>query len=394
VRRLLFLLPSVPDPPDSGAKLRNLALLKLAAQRYTVDAVAFGAPDSQARLASWVRRAEVVPVPPSRTSVDRVRQLASSHVPDVVRRYESPAFADKLRCLLADGYDLVQAEGIEMAPYLDHARPEQRVYDAHNAEFLLQRRASETADRLATRLYSTVQWRRLERFERRVVHSCRLVLAVSEHEANQLAALGSGEARIRVVPNAIDVNAYSFRAPSVGDPADLLFLGTLGYRPNAEAAHWLVTQVLPLIHARAPATRLFVVGSNPPAWLIAAGQRDPRIAVTGYVADERPYLQRCSVMLLPLRAAAGARLKALVAMASGLPILSTAIGMEGIEAEPGRHFCLAERSDEWPSQASSLLADAAMRRSMATQARTLVEQRYDWSAVQPCLEAAYAELAA
>jgi len=375
--KLLFLLPSVPSPADSGAKLRNLALLKLARRRHQVDALAFG-PPGDARA----------------SSLRRLLWLTSPNRVDVVERFASAAFREKVRSRLAEGsFDAVQAEGIEMAQYLDLVPPERRIYDAHNAEFLLQRRASETADTLVAKLYSRLQWRRLQRFERAVVRNSRLTLTVSEHDANQLLALANGEARVRVVPNAIDISAYPFRRSDVDVP-NLLFLGKLDYRPNADAVRWLVQRLLPRIHEQKASARLFVVGSNPPGWLVAAGQHDPRIAVTGHVADERPYLERCSVLLLPIKAAGGSRLKALVAMAAGLPIVSTQVGMEGLDAEPGENFLqlCAETDVEWVDGVCRLLDDSDTRRDLAERARRLVEARYDWSAIQPAVEAAYAEL--
>jgi polysaccharide biosynthesis protein PslH len=125
---------------------------------------------------------------------------------------------------------------------------------------------------------------------------------------------------------------------------------------------------------------------------VGTGQRDARVAVTGYVADERPYVARSSVLLLPLRMAAGTRLKALVAMASGLPIVSTRLGMEGLAAVAGEHFLRAETSTQWVAALSSVLCDARLRERLACNARALVEQRYDWPAIAPALQAAYAEL--
>jgi polysaccharide biosynthesis protein PslH len=377
--KLLFLLPSEPEPADSGAKLRNLALLTLAGRRHEADALAFGAGG--------------LPEPPRPTAMRRLLQLLDSGKVDIVARYASAAFREKLAAMLAQTrYDAVQAEGIEMAQYLDLVPPERRIYDAHNAEFLLQRRAAETANTPVANLYSRLQWRRLERFERAVVRNSQLTLSVSEHDANQLLALTDGSARIRVVPNAIDVRTYPYRPPYADAAPNLLFLGKLDYRPNTDAVRWLVQRLLPLIHAHASKVRLFVVGANPPAWLVAAGQHDPRIAVTGYVADERPYLERCSALLLPVKTAGGSRLKALVAMASGLPIVSTRLGMEGLDAAPDEHFLCAESDREWVGGVCRVVESVEIGRRFAERARKLVEERYDWSAIEPAVEAAYAEL--
>jgi glycosyltransferase involved in cell wall biosynthesis len=404
--KLLFLLPSVPTPPDAGAKMRNLGLLRLAAQDHEVDAIAFGPPAAIDGLAPLVRRGAVVPPPPTRHPVRRALDVARSSLPDMAQRLWSTQFLESLhRFLATERYDAVQAEAIEMARYLRALRPRApedsgpcRVYDAHNPEFLLQRRAFDTAlarggvRGAAAAAYSFVQWRRLERFERGAVRASRLALAVSYHDANQLEALAPGSARVHVVPNGIDVQRYPFRLPDPGDAPNLLFLGKLDYRPNVEALGWLVTEVLPRLFARLPKARLFVVGDSPPVWLVAAGQRDDRIAVTGPVPDERPYLARAAALVLPMRVGGGSRVKALVALASGVPIVSTLVGMEGLEAEMSAHYLCADTADEWTQALAHLLGDTGLRRRLARSGRVLVERRYDWSAIAPSLREAYAAL--
>jgi len=405
--KLLFMLPAVPDPPDAGAKIRNLGLLRAAAKDHVVDAIAFGLPASQCRLAALVRRPTVVPPPPPRGPVERALGVARSAWPDVAQRLWSPDFVRQLRSLLAlEQYDVVQAEGIEMARYLDVVRSAdslatapRRIYDAHNAEFLLQRRASQVrlgagppgamATALPAAAYSRLQWQRLARYERAVVAGSDLTLAVSYHDANQLTALAGPRARVRVVPNGVDVAAYPFHQPHAAEGPNVLFLGKLDYRPNAAAAAFLLADVLPRLFERRADARLFAVGAQPPPWLVSAGQRDNRIAVVGPVADERQYLQRCSALVLPIRIGGGSRLKALVALASGLPIVSTGLGMEGLEADPDVHYLRADSAGGIAVALDRLLRDVTTRGRLAARGRALVEERYDWGAIAPLLRAAY-----
>ena len=363
-----MLLPSRPVPADAGAKIRNAGLVGLLREVHDVDVLAFG--DA-----------------PARRPANRVRDLVSSNLPDMAQRLWSRDFLEALRNRLhGRQYNAVQAEGVEMARYLGRVPPEQCIYDAHNAEFLLQERLSGSGSPLG-RLYSRLQARRLARFEGTVVRRSRMTTAVSEHDANQLLALAGGAANVRVIPNAIEVADYPFRAPTGQMQANLLFVGKLDYRPNAEALSWFLREVLPDLDAR-----LFAVGASPPGGLVRHGQHDSRVAVTGYVADERPYFARCAALVLPVRTGGGSRLKALVAMASGLPIVSTRLGMEGLEAEAGIHFIQADSAAEWRDSLQRVLGDGELRRQLACNARALVEQRYDWSAVRDSVHSAYAWL--
>lgn len=373
--RALVLMPSFPVPAHSGAQMRNAALVRALGQDHEIDVLAFGsANDTQGPELPGARRVTLVAPPAARNRAARAANLVSRHWPDMALRLWSDAFADRVD---HRPYDVVQAEGIEMGRYLATVPPVKRVYDAHNAEFLLQQRFAESGTQAVGRLYSRLQWHRLEAFERALVRTSRLTLAVSTHDANQLRALAGGLANVRVVPNVIDVASYPFepRAPRETSPAgaEMLFVGKLDFRPNAEGVRWFIEQVLPRIGGR-----LFAVGAAPPEWLVRAGQHTERIAVTGYVADERPYLKRCTVLVLPLWAGGGSRLKALVALASGIPIVSTGLGMEGLEVEPGMHYLRAETADEWVACLRKLIDDPCLPTRLAEAGRRLVEERYDW----------------
>src|SRR5581483_4659396 len=173
----------------------------------------------------------------------------------------------------------------------------------------------------------------------------------------------------------------------------LLFTGTMDYRPNADAALWLAREVLPLLRREAPAVRLFVVGHRPPAALVALGKCDRALAVTGSVPDLDPYWDAAAVYVLPMRTGGGVRFKAMEALALGLPLVSTSFGMQGLDAEPGRHYLRADRADEFAAAVLRLLSDADLRARLAPAGRALAEERFDWRHVAPRLLRAYASLA-
>jgi glycosyltransferase involved in cell wall biosynthesis len=142
-----------------------------------------------------------------------------------------------------------------------------------------------------------------------------------------------------------------------------------------------------------PEARVFVVGRGPAADLVKRGQRDPRIAVTGSVESVDPYWSRASAYVLPVRGGGGTRFKALEAMAAGLPIASTPMGMEGIAADDGTHYLAGASAPALGAAIVRLLEDAPLRDRLSAAAGRLVRERYDWQAVAPRLLAVYGELA-
>lgn len=397
--KILFLTPRFPYPLDVGTSLRNFRLLQSAAQEHDVHLLSFlDRPlrtDHFEAVQGVARRVELRPSPPHRLA-RRLDGMLRTGWPDMALRRWSPVFAAALRDLLREErYDVVEAEGIEMARYLPLAQGARTIFSDHNVEHLLQRRAYEVARARPSRwplaAYSYVQAARLARFERAACRLADRVVTVSEDDAGALRAL-EPTGRYAVVPNAIDAALYPPRESWPARPG-VLFAGTLDYRPNADAVRWLLDEIAPLVHIRQPEARVFVVGRDPAPDVVARGQHDPRIAVTGAVESLRPYRARSTVYALPMRGGGGVRFKALEAMAAGLPIVSTRMGMEGIDAEPGTHYLAADTPPDFADALVRLLADEGLRERISENARQLVRERYDWRAVAPALLAVYRDVA-
>lgn len=313
-------------------------------------------------------------------------------------RLWSPAFARQFVTLLRAGdYDIVQAEGIELARYLlALALPAGRrpllVFDDHNAEYVLQRRAAATdlqrPGRWPAALYSLVQWGRLRAFERRMLRACDLTVCVSEADAQALQALAP-ERPLIVAPHGADLAYYSPEAAAGRGPRfDVVFSGTLDYRPNVDAALWFVGAIWPTLRARRPHLRLALVGRNP-APEVTRLVRLGGIAVTGSVADDRPYYAGATVYVLPIRYGSGVRLKLLNALAMGCAVVATTPGCEGVPVRDGEHLLVADGEEAFAAAVERLLDDAALRARLGAAGRAFVAEHYDWAAIVARLEAGY-----
>lgn len=403
-KRILFLTPQLPYPPHQGTTIRNYGLIDgLAARGHDLALVSFlepGQPDpAETPLATICDPLITVPVP-GRTRAGRLRDLAAGHA-DMARRLWSPDFlAAVQRVLNAGRFDAIHFEGIELMSYLAPLLPRLRrdmpdallIYDAHNAEHALQARIARqdwrTARRWPLALYSSIQAGRLGRFEGAAVRNADHVLACSEADAAQLAALGA-QTPITVIPNAIQMAAYDASQPSADLPHPaLVFTGKMDFRPNVDAVLWFAGEILPRIRAEVPGAHFAVVGQKPHARLGALAGH-PGVTVTGRVPAIQPYLQAADVYVAPLRMGSGTRLKLLEAMAMGRAIVSTSLGAEGLNAEPGTHLLLGDTPETFAEAVVSLLRDETRRAEMGARAAVFVRQRYDWAAIIPRLEAVY-----
>jgi sugar transferase (PEP-CTERM/EpsH1 system associated) len=398
--KILFLTPQLPYPPRQGTQIRNFHLLKAAAGAHEVDLLSFARPGETLESAGPLRDlcGEITLVPaPERTRAERLRLLLGSPDPDMAHRLRSEAYSANVRSVLASrGYDLVQLAGIEMARYLPAVRacsPRARVvFDDHNAEYLLQERAAFVDLRhppaWPKALYSLAQWQKLRRYEARVCRDADAVLAVSEEDAGALRRLGR-TAPVAVVPNGVDTTYYRTGPDAAREPATLLFTGTMDFRPNVDAIRWFVQDVLPLVAESRPDARLQVVGRSPAPAVLALASENPGVVVTGAVEDVRPYFDRSTLFVVPMRMGGGVRLKVLEALAAGVPLVSTSMGAEGTGLVHEEELLLADTADQFARAVLRLLEDEPLRRHLSSAGRGAVSRRFDWTCVAPRLLSVY-----
>jgi glycosyltransferase involved in cell wall biosynthesis len=157
------------------------------------------------------------------------------------------------------------------------------------------------------------------------------------------------------------------------------FSGNLEFEPNRSAVAFFASRIWPLVHRRFPALRWRIIGKNPQAVkkLVA---HDPSIELTGPVDDAIAWLQRSKVAVVPVRAGSGTRIKILEAWAAGVPVVSTTLGAEGLEAEHGRHILLADDPITFETAITSLLTDPELRTRLGSSGQTLCQEQYTWQA--------------
>lgn len=396
--QILLLTPQRPYPPHQGTTLRNFNLIQELAKRHTICVLTFLEPDQNPKnpgplpkLCQWV---DTLPVP-RRTVGLRLRQMLTTRRPDMSWRLWSPEFDARLaRRLSEQPFDVVSIEGIEMAPYLPtieaaHPRP-LIIYDAHNAEWILQKRAFATDIKNPARwpaaAYSLVQWRRLIWYESNLMERTDHTIAMSHPDKVALRQINP-TAPITVVPNGVDLAAYS-RFFSTTVPQDIVFTGKMDFRPNIDAALWFGQQVLPIIQRQRPGTTFAVVGQRPHPRLDVLRNK-PGITITGYVEDIRPYIAGATVYIAPLRVGGGTRLKLMEAMAMGKAIVSTSLGAEGFPVVNGQELILADEPEQFAKEVLNLLTDPLSRAQLGQAGKAFVQANYNWSVLVPRLERIY-----
>ena len=378
--RLLWLVPYCPWPADHGGKIRVWEILtRLAERGMRIDA--WYPESADAGVPPKVPNLEWHPYP-SRLGVGRLRKAASLVTPWPVS--VRAVFDRRTRAHLlaiADQYDAVVIDQTYQAPMLSTLSPNvPLVAVAHNVEHRLMAQMAKAAPRLETRLVYQLDAKKLRRVEMALLSRADLVLTVSQDDLELLAETIPRD-RLRVSPNGVDLDTYSFQAPQRGTGTRMLMTGMLGYPPNHEAALRIHREILPMVRSQIPDAQIELVGSRCPPELLALHDPASGFNVVGYVDDVMPYLRSADLFLMPLTMGGGTRLKALQAMACGIPIVSTSQGVEGVGLTPGVDVALAETGQGLAEECIQLLANSEARRGQALSARLVAEGHYGWESI-------------
>jgi sugar transferase (PEP-CTERM/EpsH1 system associated) len=240
------------------------------------------------------------------------------------------------------------------------------------------------------RLVWAREGRLLRRFERAAAASFDRTLLVSADECARFAALAPEAAgRVFAVENGVDLARFSpdhaFPTPFGTAGPHVVFTGTMNYWPNADAVSWFVQTVLPGLLAARPGLMFHIVGANPTPEVLALAPR-PGVAVTGRVADVRPYVAHADVVVAPLRIARGIQNKVLEAMAMGRPVVASPQAHEGVRAWPERDLLVAEGAAATQAAVGSILE--GRHPGLGAAGRAAMVAAYGWESALAGLDAA------
>jgi glycosyltransferase involved in cell wall biosynthesis len=383
--RILILAPRVPWPPRDGGRVAMSRLAEsMAACGAEVEVLSLN-PRRHRVTPNAPLPIEAIDVDTSRVVAPAVRALLDG-IPYIVARFVSPRFRDALRAALRRFRpDVVQIESPFLLLYASLVRSESSarvVLRSLNVEF----RIWEGLARIERRPFRRPALRRiaesLRRYELREMERLDAIVPISEGDAADFRALGVSRP-MHVVP----CSAAFAAGESTNAGVTVAFIGSLDYRPNQDAVAWIVDELWPRVAALAPEARLSIGGSSPPAWL-----RRKLGDVLADVENADDYLRDAAVVIAPLFAGGGMRVKVLDAMALGKAIVATTLGAGGIDVTNGGDIVLADDAETFAAEVVRLLRDPAAAARIGDAARATVAQRYDGEALARGLLRFYEDL--
>jgi sugar transferase (PEP-CTERM/EpsH1 system associated) len=374
-------------PLDTGGKIRSYHILRELSRRHDVTfftCYAEHRDDIHGELDRIFARVIRYPlrVPRSR-SFGHLTHYARgffSRQPDQLVRHHSSQAALGLRHLLEkEKFDVIVCDFLAAAGMIPWQFPIPKVLFTHNVETLIWKRQCAVA---RNPLWKAICWREYSTTalaERRYLNLADHVLTVSDTDRDVFARTIE-PAKITVIPTGVDLDFFQ---PAAGkeQPNTLVFTGSMDYMPNEDGICYFVEQILPRVRVHIPNVALLVVGRRPSARLLKLATMTPGLEVTGAVEDIRPYVQRGSVYVVPLRVGSGTRLKIFEAMAMGKAVISTSVGAEGLPVRSEQDILIADTPEAFANAVVRLLADRNLRDELGRAARDLVVQKHSWASV-------------
>jgi glycosyltransferase involved in cell wall biosynthesis len=405
---ILFLTQILPYPPASGPKVKTWHVLRyLSGCGYKITLASFVRPEEIPYIDDVKKVCAAVHAIPVRRSriMDGLYFLRSQLTgrPFLVERDDLQEMRNLVNQIVSsEKIDVIHADQLTMAQFafplpVPNGGQPSLVFDAHNAVWTITERMKQNS-RFYLKFPLELETKSIKRYEGLIVNKFDVTTAVTEPD--RLALLEAlhyyGENRnvsIPVIPIAVDTHQIK-PVQRVEGSLNILTMGTLYYPPNADGIRWFIQQVFPLIRQKISDVTLTIIGKNPPKdFLMLAADTDSGITTTGFVPELDPYFARSVITIVPVRAGGGMRVRILEAFARAAPVVTTTVGLEGIDACPGQDVLVADRPEEFARSVIDLLQDPELQRRLSSNGRRLVEEKYDWQVVLGELDRVYQGLA-
>jgi len=295
-----------------------------------------------------------------------------------VSRFISPAFRAKLIHLLTENeYDVIQLETLFLAPYISVIRQYSNaliVMRSHNVEHEIWERVARNTKFFPTKWYLQYLAVKLRRYEVARLPDYDLLVAITKRDLQQFRQLGYRKAAM-VTPIGIKGDDYQPDYKSFKKPPSIGFIGSLDWMPNQEGLEWFLQNVWSAVVLQFPELKLHIAGRNAPKRILNLNMAN--VIVHGEVPDAKAFINQHSLMVVPLLSGSGIRVKILEGMALGRVVLTTSVGLEGIDARHEKEVLIADTKAKFLEAIQFCVEHPSQLQSIGQRARTFVEKEFD-----------------
>lgn len=394
-KKIYFVSANVPANVGGG-EIRNLYLLRqLLKSGKKVQLFCIKDEKSETAL-DELQKELPLPITDAKSAKSsilfKLRALLMNRMQPFMDEYRFSGLGKKIRAATENDLpDAIQLEQIGayyiIRPHLSYLKKRgiKIILDAHNVEAEAFKGAIANFP-LPKKLVGKFLLSRLRNLEIEAARNADAVFACSNTDAEYFKKYNS---HVYTIANGVDCDAFQPAEDKQG--SEIIFIGGTQYSPNADALRFYLKKVHPSVKKKIPDVKLLAVGATK-NFLKANGIKDTSIEALGFVPQVKPYLDSASVGICPIRQGSGTRLKVLTFMASGLAIVSTAKGAQGIEYTDGKDILIADDAEKFATSVINLLQKEIERKAMGEEARRSMVRNYDWAVIGEKLNAAYTEI--
>lgn len=381
--KILFLTIKLPHSEVVGGnRIAYQRIRYLANQGHQIGLISYTSSETKEEketLLPFVSDLHTIPQPRRKIWTRAFHDYIAPSRPALIWKLYSKKMMCKVAEVVENGkYDLVVAEFSEMGqflyknPYLSAVHTVISCHRCMTASYEKYREMKEISWRLHVK--SLPQLRGLRKYEFNMYRSADRILVLT-HQDRFMMQYYAPDLAVSVTSCGVDIDDLQKQPPIPKEPV-VLMTGYMRDPANEDGVEWFVHHVWPNLKEKHPEVKFYIVGADPSNRIKRLVAHDHRIILTGQVKDIGPYRNRARVLVSPVRLGSGMRTKVLEAMASGLPVVSTSLGMEGIEAQTGVNCLVADTPELFNQSVDWLLTDRVLRARMARSAQKLIKNKY------------------
>ena len=378
-KKLLFISSQLPYPPLSGGVIKSFRLLKYFSQCYeTTLACPLKFEDSD-HLHELQQQLPDMRVIAEDTQIERSPFNWLKSIVNGKTMNEWRSFNTKLLALIREAIaqaDIILVDHYEVFQYLPDNVPGKVILHTHNAESQIWGRYAGITSNPIKKWLIKFESKRIEKKEQYYAQKADLVLSAPA----DIDFIKTGKAAPFIPTYHLGNDQMLQREQLQYDETSniLMYVGTLTWEANVDGLLWFKEQVWPDVKAKNQDIEFIIIGKNPDERLLQWAKTDDQVKVPGFVADLEPFYHKARIFVVPLRFGSGMKVKILDAFYRGLPVATTSIGMESIDALDNEHALIADSPEQFGQKINHLLSHKRDWERLSENSRTLASERYTW----------------
>lgn len=393
--KILMLTPYLPYPLLTGGQTRSFNLIKrLSGLGHSITLFCLVKNGSERRyvgeLEKYCKQVQVFNRPEKPWTLSNILKTASSLFPFLVIRNwasgEKKAIEQKIS---EEKFDLIHAETFYVMPHIPQTTIPILLVE-QTIEYLVYRHFAQQSRILPLKPLLYLDVAKMRYWELKYWKKAARVVAMSD-EDKKIMISQVPNLDVDIVPNGVDSSYFNEKVAKRSLEPIVLYVGNFTWLQNREAAEVLLKKVWPLIRKQLPNAKLWIVGKNAESFFSGFSNVDVEVEE---VKDIRSAYQKATVLVAPIYGGGGTRYKNFEAFASGLPVVTTSIGIGGTEAKDGSEVIIRDDPKEIAWAAVELIRDDKLYQKLVVNAKQMVERKYDWDPIAQKLSKIYEELGA